>query len=66
MSCHDIDQNINKTGENQIIFNRENQTVCTTNKNWNWFSDTAQVSLRDVRFRFSVRITFRNFIFISY
>lgn len=52
--CHDIYQNINKTGENQIIFNRENETVCSSSKTWHWFNATAQVPLRQVRYLSSV------------
>jgi hypothetical protein len=48
--CHDIYQNINKTGENQIIFNRENETVCSSSKTWHWFNATAQVPLKQVRY----------------
>lgn len=59
--CHDIEQNINKTGENQIIFNRDNETFCTSSGTWHWFNDTTKVSLAQVRYRFSVSSKF--FIF---
>ena len=54
--CHDIYQNINKTGENQIIFNRENETVCSSSKTWHWFNATAQVPLKQVRYLSSVSL----------
>ncbi|XP_031781227.1 protein halfway isoform X1 [Nasonia vitripennis] len=53
--CHDIYQNINKTGENQIIFNRENETVCSSSKTWHWFNATAQVPLKQVRYLSSLQ-----------
>ncbi|XP_032457520.1 protein halfway isoform X7 [Nasonia vitripennis] len=54
--CHDIYQNINKTGENQIIFNRENETVCSSSKTWHWFNATAQVPLKQVRYLSSITV----------
>ncbi|XP_058800270.1 protein halfway isoform X2 [Phymastichus coffea] len=48
--CHDIQQNVNKTGENQIIFNRENETLCSTKKNWHWFNSTEEIPLKSVRY----------------
>ncbi|XP_014230349.1 protein halfway [Trichogramma pretiosum] len=53
--CHDIYQNINKTGENQIVFNRENETVCSSSKTWHWFNATAQVPLKQVRYLSSLQ-----------
>lgn len=46
--CHDIYQYINKTGEKQITFNRENKTVCSASKTWHWFNTTEQVPLTQV------------------
>ncbi|XP_012235587.1 protein halfway isoform X2 [Linepithema humile] len=46
--CHDIYQYINKTGEKQITFNRENETVCSANATWHWFNTTEQVPLTQV------------------
>ncbi|KAL2715101.1 protein halfway isoform X2 [Vespula squamosa] len=48
--CHDIYQYINKTGEKQINFNRENETVCSASKTWHWFNTTEQVPLQQVRY----------------
>ncbi|KAJ8679556.1 hypothetical protein QAD02_015343 [Eretmocerus hayati] len=48
--CHDIAQSINKTGENQIIFNRENETVCSSSKTFHWFNSTERVPLKQVRY----------------
>lgn len=48
--CHDIYQYINKTGEKQINFNRENETVCSASKTWHWFNTTEQVPLKQVRY----------------
>ncbi|XP_023246474.1 protein halfway-like [Copidosoma floridanum] len=53
--CHDIYQNINKTAENQIVFNRENETVCSSSKTWHWFNATAQVPLKQVRYLSSLQ-----------
>ncbi|XP_074116172.1 protein halfway-like [Cotesia typhae] len=47
--CHDVSQYINKTGDKQIIFNRENETVCSASKTWRWFNTTEQVPLEQVR-----------------
>ncbi|XP_051173191.1 protein halfway isoform X2 [Leptopilina boulardi] len=46
--CHDIYQYINKTGEKQINFNRENDTLCSASKTWHWFNTTEQVPLKEV------------------
>lgn len=48
--CHDIYQYINKTGEKQINFNHENETVCSASKTWHWFNTTEQVPLKQVRY----------------
>ncbi|KAI4495539.1 hypothetical protein M0802_008551 [Mischocyttarus mexicanus] len=48
--CHDIYQYINKTGEKQINFNKENETVCSASKTWHWFNTTEQVPLQQVRY----------------
>ncbi|KAK0160382.1 hypothetical protein PV328_007796 [Microctonus aethiopoides] len=48
--CHDVYQYINKTGEKQIVFNRENETVCSASKTWHWFNTTEQVPLKQVRY----------------
>lgn len=54
--CHDIYQYINKTGEMQITFNRENETVCSASKTWHWFNTTEQVPLKQVRYLSLVRL----------
>lgn len=48
--CHDIDQFINRTGEKQINFNRENETACSTSKTWHWFNTTEKFPLKQVRY----------------
>lgn len=50
LMCHDVYQSINKTGEKQIYFNRENETLCSASKTWNWFNTTEQVPLKQVRY----------------
>lgn len=52
--CHDIYQYINKTGEKQIKFNRENETVCSAMASWHWFNTTEQVPLKQVLYLSSV------------
>ncbi|KAK0074967.1 hypothetical protein PV325_007581 [Microctonus aethiopoides] len=47
--CHDVYQYINKTGEKQIVFNRENETVCSASKTWHWFNTTEQVPLKQLQ-----------------
>lgn len=54
--CHDIYQYINKTGEMQITFNRENETVCSASKTWHWFNTTEQVPVKQVRYLSLVRL----------
>ncbi|XP_020295692.1 protein halfway isoform X2 [Pseudomyrmex gracilis] len=46
--CQDIYQYINKPGEKQITFNRENDTVCSAVATWHWFNTTEQVPLTQV------------------
>ncbi|XP_011154131.1 protein halfway isoform X1 [Harpegnathos saltator] len=53
--CHDIYQYINRTGEMQITFNRENETVCSASKTWHWFNTTEQVPLKQVRYLSSLQ-----------
>lgn len=48
--CHDIYQYINKTGDKQINFNRENETACSASKTWHWFNTTELVPLKQVRY----------------
>lgn len=48
--CHDISEYINKTGEKQIKFNRENETVCSASKTWHWFNTTERVPLKQVQY----------------
>lgn len=48
LSCHDVYQYINKTGEKQITFNRENETVCSSLATWHWFNTTERVPLTQV------------------
>ncbi|KYM76611.1 Protein halfway [Atta colombica] len=48
LSCHDVYHYINKTGEKQITFNRENETVCSSMATWHWFNTTEQVPLSQV------------------
>ncbi|XP_015122047.1 protein halfway [Diachasma alloeum] len=50
LMCHDVYQSINKTGEKQIHFNRENETLCSASKTWHWFNTTEQVPLKQVRY----------------
>jgi len=52
--CHDIYQYTNKTGEKQITFNRENETVCSAMATWHWFNTTEQVPLTQVLYLSSV------------
>lgn len=56
LSCHDVYQYINKTGEKQITFNRENETVCSSLATWHWFNTTERVPLTQLLYLSSVCI----------
>ncbi|KAM0737008.1 Protein halfway [Formica fusca] len=55
LSCHDVYQYINKTGEKQITFNRENETVCSSLATWHWFNTTERVPLTQVLYLSSLQ-----------
>lgn len=63
--CHDIYQYINKTGEKQINFNHENETVCSASKTWHWFNTTEQVPLKQVRYLSLVIVSKRKLYLIK-
>ncbi|XP_015516881.1 protein halfway isoform X2 [Neodiprion pinetum] len=48
--CQNIYEYINKTVQKQIKFNREPETVCSTNKTWHWFNTTEHLWLSQLRY----------------